>query len=150
VLDGCGHRHSNLAGQRPEGLAGARHDPGPNEHAIVAKLHGNGGAAEDPPPAGTASPDAGYAGHLECREVDELDDHASPDGQLRAAHDASLALADAAVFAASDSAINAGTWVRAVVAATSQAKPIMRRRARPWVMITVPRTPSNGEPPVRS
>ena len=40
--------------------------------------------------------------------------------------------------------------VRAMVAATSQAKPIIRRRARPWVMMTVPRTPSNGEPPARS
>ena len=51
---------------------------------------------------------------------------------------------------ASASAINAGTRVRAVVAATSQANPIMRRFARPWVMMTVPFTPSKGDPPTRS
>ena len=51
---------------------------------------------------------------------------------------------------ASDSAMSAGTPVRAVVAATSQAKVTIRRLARPWVMITVPRTPSSGEPPTFS
>ena len=46
--------------------------------------------------------------------------------------------------------MSAGTPVRAVSAATSQAKPTIRRFARPWVMITAPFTPSSGEPPARS
>ena len=46
--------------------------------------------------------------------------------------------------------MSAGTPVRAVVAATSTAKAIIRRFARPWVMMTVPRTPSSGDPPTFS
>ena len=46
--------------------------------------------------------------------------------------------------------MSSGTRVRAIVAATSQAYVTIRRRARPWVMMTVPRTPSKGEPPTTS
>ena len=47
---------------------------------------------------------------------------------------------------------NAGksTLIRAVSAATWTPYAIIRRLARPWVMITVPRTPSSGEPPTFS
>src|SRR5262249_51475938 len=41
----------------------------------------------------------------------------------------------------SHSSISRGTSVRAVSAATAQANPTIRRRARPWVMITAPLTP---------
>ena len=58
--------------------------------------------------------------------------------------------APACLDAASDSAMSAGTPVRAVRAATSMPYAIIRRRARPWVMITVPRTPSRGDPPTFS
>ena len=37
-----------------------------------------------------------------------------------------------------------------IAAATPSAKPIIRRFARPWVMITVPFTPRSGDPPNRS
>ena len=49
----------------------------------------------------------------------------------------------------SASAMSCGTPVRAVSAATAQANPTIRRRARPWVMITAPFTPRSGEPPAR-
>ena len=48
------------------------------------------------------------------------------------------------------SAIRSGMCALAAAAPTSTAKPIMRRRARPWVIRTVPLTPSSGEPPRRS
>src|SRR5205814_924158 len=47
-------------------------------------------------------------------------------------------LVRSAAIGASRSAISSGTRVRAVVAATSTAYEIIRRRARPWVMITAP------------
>src|SRR5262245_48275466 len=52
--------------------------------------------------------------------------------------------------ARSASAMSSGTPVRAVLAATSQPNPIIRRRARPWVMMTAPLTPRSGDPPARS
>ena len=43
--------------------------------------------------------------------------------------------------------MSSGTFAAAVRAATSQANPIIRRLALPWVMMTVPLTPSNGDRP---
>ena len=107
------------------------------------------------------------AGHLECCEADHLGDDGLADGQARG-HDAPFdrtaarrrgagpgGVADsgsrrAEPAADNDSAMRSGTWARAVRAATSTANMIIRRLARPWVMITVPRTPSSGDPPTRS
>ena len=54
---------------------------------------------------------------------------------------ASAAAASRWASSRSASAMSAGTPVRAVLAATAQANPTIRRRARPWVMITAPFTP---------
>ena len=52
--------------------------------------------------------------------------------------------------AARAAAMLSGIRARAAAAVTSTAKPIIRRFALPWVMSTVPFTPSSGAPPSRS
>ncbi len=106
-----------------------------------SKRHRDRRPEEEPAHGRSAAADAHHARDLERGLADEFGDDPSPDRQFVSAHVAS---------SASASAMSAGTRVRAVVAATSQAYPIMRRLARPWVMMTVPFTPSSGEPPTRS
>ncbi len=81
--------------------------------------------AEPASPGRAAASDAGDAGHLEGGEPDELADDAPADGHFRSAHivpprSATAGMAPAPRSAASESAMSAGTRVRAVVAATSQ------------------------------
>src|SRR4029077_17169009 len=126
TLHGGGDRRPDLAGQRRQGLAGAGNQPEPDEDAVVMDADPDGRSGEQTAPGRSTTADADDPRHLEGGEPDELGDHRTTHGQLRPAHEASLA---AAAEVARDSAMSAGTPVRAVVAATSQANVTIRRRA---------------------
>ena len=145
-LNGGRYCDTDLPGQPGQRLSRPSHDPQSDEDAIVANLHGNRRPTQHSAPGRATASDASHAGDLHGGQTNELRDDASTHGQLRADQVA----ASVPRVAESDSAIRAGTPVLAVSAATAHANPIMRRLARPWVMITLPRTPSNGDPPARS
>ena len=96
--------------------------------------------------------DPGDARDLEGGGLDELGDDALADRQDRSAHVVTSSVAGAtsasrSLSAASASAMRSGTRARGGpgrhVAGVADHPPL----ALPWVMMTVPLTPSNGEPP---
>src|SRR4051794_32327055 len=142
----------DLCGEWTERLPGSRDHGDANENAAVAEADVDGRGEEQPAPQRTGATDALDPWHLERRETDHLGDDAATDGESRSAHDAASAGTGSGDddLPPSDSAMSSGTRARAVRAPTSTAYAIIRRFARPWVMITVPLTPSSGEPPTRS
>ena len=116
-----------------------------------------GDAAEDVAPAGSAATDPQHARHLEGGQAHGLADDAGTDGQGRRHGIASAMTAGAALTPGSSSAsppraspIRSETRSRAVVAPDPDRVLDHPPRARPWVMITAPRTPSSGDPPTTS
>src|SRR6188508_2712915 len=125
--------------------------------AIPGRVDADGGAAEERPQRSAAAAHLQDAGDLERGQPDHLAHDVAADGQLRAAHETCSRLGSRAdsvavpeAWSANASAMSSGTRFRAIFAATSIPKVTIRRRARPWVMITVPRTPRSGDPPARS
>ena len=138
-----------MTGKRRQLLARASDHPEAHEDTLVADPDPHRRAGEQTAHWRAATADADDPGDFEGGQPDELGDHLAPDGQLRPCHEAASE-ARCTGDDANDSAMRPGTFVRAVVAATSQANATIRRRARPWVMMTVPRTPRSGEPPTFS
>ena len=151
-LDGGGDRGPDLGRQRPERVARPGDDPQADEDAVVDDADAHGRSGQPAPPGRAAVTDAGDARDLEGRGPTSSAMTPVPtvsSGPLMSPPPRSPAgtPASRALSAASASAMSSGTCAAAVRAATSQANPIIRRLARPWVMMTVPFTPSNGEPP---
>src|SRR4051794_16810803 len=157
-LDGGRDRRPDLARQLGELLARARDDPDLDADATGENLRDDRWSREERTPSGPAAGDPGDTGDLVRGKADHLVDDAPADGQLGAAHEPVSGATDAAAATSGGplrtgrnaSPMSSGTRVRAIVAATATPNPIIRRRARPWVMITVPRTPRSGDPPTRS
>ena len=160
ALHGAATAARTWRGQRDEraGRAGRRAQTSTCD-AVVADADRDRRAAEDVAPGRPAAADAQHARDLERGQPDRLADHARADRQVAASR-ARLrstarrrprtGAASSRRRRASASAIRSGTRVRAVVAPTRTACSIIRRRARPWVMITAPRTPRSGDPPTPS
>ena len=126
-------------------MTGPGHDPQADADPVLIEADRHGRPAERAPEHGSAAPDPQDPRDLERGHGDEFGDHAATDRQLVV-----RPVGGHGRCSASASAMRAGTRVRAVVAATSQANPTMRRFARPWVMMTVPFTPSSMDPPTFS
>src|SRR5215203_448715 len=149
-------RRPDLGREGDEPLAGAGDEPDGDVDPSVPHPDADRVAGERVTPRGAAAPDAEDPRHLEGGEPHRVADDAGTDGQ--GGHQvASVATASSAVLAASwrtpaaiASPIRSATRSRAVVAPTRTACSIMRRFARPWVMITAPRTPRSGDPPTAS
>ena len=120
----------DLGGERHERLSGPGDDPQPDEDALVADADRDRRPAEPAPPGRAAAADPRDARDLEGGEADQLVDDAPADGQRGSVHVVASTRRRIATGVGappprrrppSDSAMSAGTRVRAVVAATSQA-----------------------------
>src|SRR3990170_3235906 len=136
-LDGTRNSDPGIATDVGQICPGTSHDPDSDINLIVVGSDRDRGPAEERPPLGSASGNPEDAGDLQRGQACHRDDDPATDGQDGPAHAGASA---GAASSASAAAMSAGTPVRAVRAPTSHAYSIIRRFARPCVMITDPRT----------
>src|SRR3990172_5144548 len=146
-LDRTGDCDPGFATDLGQVCPGTSDDPDTDVDLIVVGPDGDRGPAEEGSPLRPTSGDPENAGDLQRGQARHRDDDPATDGQDGPAHAGASA---GAASSASAAAMSAGTPVRAVRAATSHANQIIRRFARPCVMITDPRTPRSGPPPTFS
>src|SRR5450759_4892752 len=165
ALDRRSDRDPHLRNEARQRLGGTRDDHDARLHGTIPQSDPDRSSGEGASPRRAASPDPQDARHLERRPPDHVADDRVADGEPGRGHAGAPAAGggadDPPGFAAapaSDSAapatggrnvspISSGRRARAAAAPTAIACFTIRRFARPWVMITVPRTPSSGDPP---